>query len=526
MRKQVQMRINTNGRYSKYGMHSSITCRREVHMKEKDSVIDNVKSADSRKTSDKKIISDNKTMSATGKPSAGENRENKMGVMSEGKLLMSMSLPMIISMLFQAMYNVVDSVFVSRFSMDGLTAVSTAFPIQNLMIGVFSGLGVGFNAFISKALGEKKFDRANEVARQGIFLEAIGYVIFLIIGLFFARTFMVSQTGDAQVIQYGTEYLEVCCCCAFGIAFQMTFERLLQSTGRTMYSMITQILGAVINLILDPIMIFGLLGCPRMGVKGAAIATVCGQCIAGTLAMIFNIKKNPDLHITLRKFRPHGEIIGKILGVGVPSVIMVAIGSVMNYFLNLILFSFSKLAVAVFGAYFKVQSMAFMPVFGLNNGMIPIISYNYGAQRPDRMKRTMKLGVMVGCSIMLFCLVIMQAFPGQILKIFDATDDMLSMGIPAVRIMSTAFIFAGFSVTCSGMFQAVGKGVYSMIVSMARQLFVILPVAYFLSKAMNSVNGVWTAFPIAEIFSVIISTFLLLRVYKKIVKPLERGQIE
>lgn len=242
--------------------------------------------------------------------------------------------------------------------------------------------------------------------------------------------------------------------------------------------------------------------------------------------MIFNIKNNPDLHITLRKFRPHGEIIGKILGVGVPSVIMVAIGSVMNYFLNLILFSFSKLAVAVFGAYFKVQSMAFMPVFGLNNGMIPIISYNYGAQRPDRMKRTMKLGVMVGCSIMLFCLVIMQAFPGQILKIFDATDDMLSMGIPAVRIMSTAFIFAGFSVTCSGMFQAVGKGVYSMIVSMARQLFVILPVAYFLSKAMNSVNGVWTAFPIAEIFSVIISTFLLLRVYKKIVKPLERGQIE
>lgn len=501
------MKISANYRYSR-------TCRGEVHMKEKESVVNNVKSPVNRKISNNEM------------PSAGENRENKMGVMSEGKLLMSMSLPMIISMLFQAMYNVVDSVFVSRFSMDGLTAVSTAFPIQNLMIGVFSGLGVGFNAFISKALGEKKFDRANEVARQGIFLEAIGYVIFLIIGLFFAKTFMVSQTDDAQVIQYGTEYLEVCCCCAFGIAFQMTFERLLQSTGRTMYSMITQILGAIINLILDPIMIFGLLGCPRMGVKGAAIATVCGQCIAGTLAMIFNIKKNPDLHITLRKFRPHGEIIGKILGVGVPSVIMVAIGSVMNYFLNLILFSFSKLAVAVFGAYFKVQSMAFMPVFGLNNGMIPIISYNYGAQRPDRMKRTMKLGVMVGCSIMLFCLVIMQLFPGQILKIFDATDDMLSMGIPAVRIMSTAFIFAGFSVTCSGMFQAVGKGVYSMIVSMARQLFVILPVAYFLSKAMNSVNGVWTAFPIAEIFSVIISTFLLLRVYKKIVKPLERGQIE
>ena len=501
-------------------------------MKEKDSVENNEKSPDNRKKSGEKIISDNKTISANGKAFAGESRENKMGVMSEGKLLMSMSLPMIISMLFQAMYNVVDSVFVSRFSMDGLTAVSTAFPIQNLMIGVFSGLGVGFNAFISKALGEKKFDRANEVARQGIFLEAIGYVIFLIIGLFFARTFMESQTGDARVIQYGTEYLKVCCCCAFGIAFQMTFERLLQSTGRTMYSMITQILGAVINLILDPIMIFGLLGCPQMGVKGAAIATVCGQCIAGTLAMIFNIKKNPDLHITLRRFRPHGEIIGKILSVGVPSVIMVAIGSVMNYFLNLILYSFSKLAVAVFGAYFKVQSMAFMPVFGLNNGMIPIISYNYGAQKPDRMKRTMKLGVMVGCSIMVFCLAIMQVFPGQMNELgkngnkpatgnlagYDQTQQ------PEEPMISTAFIFAGFSVTCSGMFQAVGKGVYSMIVSMARQLFVILPVAYFLSKAMNSVNGVWAAFPIAEVFSVIISTIFLLRVYKKIVKPMESVQ--
>lgn len=484
-----------------------------IQKKQKDKETNQIKDLNQRETDSNK------------KELKSDTGENKMGVMSEGKLLISMSLPMIISMLFQAMYNVVDSVFVSRYSMDGLTAVSTAFPIQNLMIGVFSGLGVGFNAFISKALGEKKFDRANEVARQGIFLEAVGYVIFLIIGLFFARTFMVSQTDDVKVIQYGTEYLEVCCCCAFGIAFQMTFERLLQSTGRTMYSMITQILGAVINLVLDPIMIFGLLGCPRMGVKGAAIATVCGQCIAGTLAMIFNIKKNPDIHITLKKFKPHGEIIGKILSVGVPSVIMVAIGSVMNYFLNRILFSFSKLAVAVFGAYFKVQSMAFMPVFGLNNGMIPIISYNYGAMKPDRMKRTMKLGVMVGCSIMLFCLVIMQIFPGQILKIFDATDDMLSMGIPAVRIMSTAFIFAGFSVTCSGMFQAVGKGVYSMIVSMARQLFVILPVAYLLSKAMNSVNGVWAAFPIAEIFSVAISLILLIRVYKKIVKPLENGQM-
>lgn len=466
----------------------------------------------------------NEKMSANGGQS-GEHTENKMGVMPEGKLLLSVSLPMIISMLFQAMYNVVDSVFVSHYNTDGLTAVSTAFPIQNLMIGVFSGLGVGFNAFISKALGEKKFDRANDVARHGIFLESIGFLIFLVIGLFFAEPFMKSQTDNEAIIGYGVDYLRVCCCASFGIAMQMTFERMLQSTGRTMYSMITQITGAIINVILDPIMIFGYFGCPEMGVKGAALATVIGQCIAGVMALMFNLKKNDDLHISFKGFRLHGEIIGKILGVGVPSILMVAIGSVMTYFLNKILFGFSSMAVAVFGVYFKVQSMTFMPVFGLNNGMIPIISYNYGARKPDRMIKTAKLGVMVGCGIMLFCLVLMQMFPAQILMIFDATEDMLAMGVPALRIMSIAFIFAGFSVTCSGMFQAMGKGIYSMIVSLARQLIVLLPVALLLSRLTGSVNGVWAAFPIAEVCSLVVSSVLLARLYNRIVKPLAAEQV-
>jgi putative MATE family efflux protein len=449
-----------------------------------------------------------------------DEKENKMGTMPIGKLLLVMSLPMIISMLVQAMYNVVDSVFVSRFDQDALTAVSTVFPLQNLMIGVASGLGVGLNALISKALGEKKRDRANEIARQGIFLEAIGFIIFLLIGLFGVRAFMLSQTTDEKIIEYGTAYGSVVCACSIGMFVQMTFERLLQSTGKTIYSMITQGVGAIINIILDPILIFGYLGMPRMGAKGAAVATVIGQCIAGVLALYFNVKKNEDVKVSFKNFRPDTHIINKILSIGVPSVIMVAIGSIMTYLLNKILFSFTSIAVAVFGSYFKIQSMAFMPVFGLNNGMVPIVSYNYGARKPDRMIMTIKRGMITACCIMIFCLIIMQCFPEQILRIFDAKDEMMAMGVPAIRILSTAFIFAGYSVVCSGMFQALGKGVYSMIISFARQLVVLIPVAYLMAKITNDVNFVWLAFPIAEIMSVCVSTILLVRTYKTIIKPL------
>ncbi len=450
------------------------------------------------------------------------NAENKMGTMPVGKLLISVALPMIISMLVQALYNVVDSVFVSYFDKDALTAVSTAFPLQNLMIGVATGLGVGFNALISRALGEKKRKDADEVARQGVFLEAIGYILFLIVGIFFIRLFMRSQTDDQKIIEYGVAYGSVICIFSFGMFIQMTYERMLQSTGRTFYTMITQATGAVINIILDPILIFGYLGMPRMGVAGAAVATVIGQCVAAVLAVLFNTKKNDDIKVSFKGFKPIASIIGNILSIAVPSVIMVAIGSVMTYVFNKILFSFTKLAVAVFGCYFKVQSMAFMPVFGLNTGMIPIVAYNYGARKPDRMMKTVKYSAIAAVAIMLFCLVLMQIMPAEILKLFDADDSMLSLGVPALRIMSTSFVFAGFSIVCSGLFQALGKGVYSMILSIARQLVVLIPAAYLLAKLTKNVNYVWLSFPIAEMASLVVSVTLLLIVNRKIIRPMKQ----
>lgn len=466
-----------------------------------------------------KILKDMETENET-------TQENKMGIMPIGKLLVSMSLPMVVSMLVQAMYNIVDSFFVSHYDADALTAVSTVFPIQNLMIGVTSGLGVGFNALISKALGEKNQNRANEVARQGIFLEFIGYIVFLLVGIFGARLFMTSQTTDTNIITYGVEYTSLICICAFGTFAQMTFERLLQSTGRTFFTMITQATGAVINIILDPILIFGYFGMPKMGVSGAALATVIGQCVAAIIAFIFNLKKNKDLQLSFRRFKPDKAIILRILGIGVPSVIMVAVGSVMTYCFNKILFAFTTVAVGVFGIYFKVQSFAYMPVFGMDNGMIPIVAYNYGARKPDRMLKAVKYTMLVAVGMMLFCLAIMQSIPKTILKVFDANQEMLDIGIPAFRVLSIAFIFAGFSIIFSGLFQALGKGVYSMLVSFARQLIVLLPVAYLLAKITENVRYVWFAFPIAEAAAVILSFVLFHIVDRTIIKPLKKESDE
>lgn len=449
--------------------------------------------------------------------------ENKMGTMPMGKLLISVSLPMVISMLVQALYNVVDSVFVSHFDQDALTAVSTIFPLQNLMIGVTSGLGVGFNALISKSLGEKNQKKANDAARQGIFLELIGFAIFLLIGLFEIDAFMKSQTDVAKIIDYGVDYGRICCICSFGIFAQMTFERMLQSTGRTLYTMKTQALGAVINIILDPIMIFGYFGLPAMGAAGAAIATVIGQCIAASLAIYYNLKKNPDIQLSFKSFRPEGDVIGRILSIAVPSIAMVAVGSVMTYGFNRILFTFTPIAVSVFGIFYKVQSMAFMPVFGLNNGMIPIVSYNYGAKQPDRMLKAVKYTMMAAICFMLLCLTAMQVIPGLILKVFDAQEDMMAIGIPALRTMSISFLFAGICIVCSGMFQALGKGVYSLIVSLARQLIVLLPVAYAFAKLTHNLKLVWLSFPIAEVVSVILSVFMALQTKKKIIDPLKNS---
>lgn len=449
--------------------------------------------------------------------------ENKMGTMPMGKLLISVSLPMVISMLVQAMYNVVDSVFVSHYDPNALTAVSTIFPIQNLMIGVTSGLGVGFNALISKSLGEKNQKKANEAARQGIFLEIIGFVIFFFVGLFCMDAFMKSQTDVSSIIKYGVEYGRICCIFSFGVFAQMTFERMLQSTGRTLYTMKTQALGAIINIILDPILIFGYLGMPEMGAAGAAAATVIGQCIAAVFAIYYNIRKNPDIQLSFRGFKPEGGIIGKILAIAIPSIAMVAVGSVMTYGFNKILFTFTPVAVSVFGIYYKVQSMAFMPVFGLNNGMIPIVSYNYGARKPDRMTCAVKYTMIAAVALMIACLAAMQLIPEAILKIFDAKEDMMAIGVPALRTMSISFLFAGICIVCSGMFQALGKGVYSLIVSLARQLIVLLPVAYALAKITQNLELVWWSFPIAEIMSVFVSLIMALQIRKKIIEPLKQS---
>ena len=446
-------------------------------------------------------------------------QENKMGTMPVRKLLITMSLPMIISMLVQAMYNVVDSIFVSRLGENALAAVSLAFPVQNLMIAVASGTGVGINALLSRSLGEKNFDNANKAAVNGLFLALLSSLAFAVFGIFFSEFYFSAQIADPQIIQYGRDYLFVCCTFSVGLFFAITSERLLQSTGRTIYNMITQGLGAIINIIMDPILIFGLFGFPRMEVAGAAVATVAGQIIGMLLSLFFNFTKNKDIHIQLRGFRPHGETITNIYRVGLPSIIMMSIGSVMTYGINKIMLMFSATAVSVFGIYFKLQSFIFMPVFGLNNGMVPIIAYNYGARRPSRILQTVRFGALLAEIIMFIGTVIFQTCPAFLLALFDASDDMLALGIPALRIISINFLFAGLGISFGSVFQAMGNGMYSLIVSACRQLVVLLPVAYLLAVTMG-VHFVWWAFPASELASIVLSVVLFLRIYRKKIQPL------
>ena len=441
-------------------------------------------------------------------------KENKMGTMPVNKLLINMALPMMISMLVQALYNIVDSIFVARISEEALTAVSMAFPMQNLMIGVAGGVGVGTNALLSRALGEGRHEEADKMAVQGIFITACSYIIFLAIGLFFAREFFVIQGANEVIADYGYDYLSVILIVSFGCLFQMIFERLLQATGRTFYSMITQGTGAIINIILDPILIFGLLGAPKLGIVGAAAATVAGQIVAAVMAVIFNIKVNKEIHITFKGFRPSGKRIGNILFIGIPSVIMMAIGSVMTFCMNKILVVFTSTAVAVFGVYFKLQSFAFMPIFGMNSGMVPIIAFNYGAKSEDRVIQTLKLAVMYAEIIMILFMIAVQIFPVPMLSIFSASSDMIRMGVPALRTISISFIFAGICIICSSFFQALGSSIYSMLVSFVRQIIFLVPCAYIFSKTGN-VNLVWWAWPIAELASVALSAFFFIRVRKK-----------
>ncbi len=444
-----------------------------------------------------------------------------MGVLPVGRLLLSMSIPMMASMLVQALYNVVDSIFVAQINENALTAVSLAFPVQNLMIAFASGTAIGVNALLSKSLGEKNFKRANQAANNGIFLFILTYIAFAIFGLVGSRAFFQSQTDIAEIVAFRTDYLFVCTTFSFALFGQIILERLLQSTGKTFYAMITQTVGAVVNIILDPIMIFGLLGVPAMGVKGAAIATVIGQICGMSLALWFNLRKNHEIRIAIREFKPNPEIVKRIYSVGVPSVLMISIGSIMSYFLNRILLSFTETATAVFGVYFRLQSFVFMPVFGLNQGVIPIVAYNFGARKKERILKAIRLSITCAVCIMLTGLVLLQLFPYEMLMLFNATENMLAIGIPALRTISLSFVFAGFCVVASGVFQALGNGILSLAVSVIRQLVVLLPAAYLLSLS-GTVTAVWWAFPIAEIASVIFSALFLKRVYSRQISKLDQ----
>ena len=445
---------------------------------------------------------------------------NKMGTMPIPKLLISMSLPMMISMLVQALYNIVDSMFVAQLNEDALTAVSLAFPIQTLMIAIASGTGVGINALLSRNLGEKNYEAADSAAKNGLFLGIASCIIFAVIGGLGSHFFFAAQTDNQTIVTYGTQYLTIITVCSAGIFLQITLERLMQSTGKTIYNMITQGTGAIINIILDPILIFGLFGLPKLEVAGAALATIIGQVIAVLMSFYFNLTRNKEINISLRGFRPHMRTIAVIYEVGIPSIIMQAIGSVMTFGMNKILLIFSSTAAAVFGVYFKLQSFIFMPVFGLNNGMIPIIAFNYGARNKDRIIQTIKLSVAIAVSIMMFGLAIFQTLPGFLLKnLFDASENMLKIGVPALRIISLSFLFAGYCIIVGSVFQALGNAVYSLIVSAARQLFVILPVAYAFARIFG-LSMVWWSIPIAEIASVVMSTVLLRRIYQTKIKQL------
>ena len=450
---------------------------------------------------------------------AGVQTENKMGFMPLGKLLVQMSLPMMISMFVQSLYNIVDSIFVAQISENALTAVSLAFPIQNLMFSVVIGTGVGINSLLSRRLGEKNFEEVDKVANNGLFLTICGAIVFMIVGFLVPRLYFESQTDNQEIIEYGVTYMRICLVACAGVFGGITFERLLMSTGKTGLSMVSQLTGTVFNLVFDPLLIFGLAGFPKMGIAGAAVATVLGQFAAMFVSFTLNIKKNKEIHLSFKGLKPEGKIIGNIYAVGVPSIIVCSIGSILVYFLNIILGAFSTTAIAVYGVYFKLQSFVFMPVFGLNNGSVPIVAYNFGARNRHRVVKTIILSAVGACMIMLVGVLVFELFPVPLLRLFNASDEMLSIGVKALRIIAIHFPLAAISIILGSVFQALGKGVQSMVISFVRQLIFLLPAAWLLSLTGN-INNIWWAFPIAEVLSLIICIILFADVYKKEIKNL------
>ena len=449
-------------------------------------------------------------------------KDNKMGTQPVGKLLFTMALPMIISMLVQALYNIVDSIYVAGISENAVTALGLAFPIQNLLIGFSTGIGVGMNALLSKSLGEKDQHRANLAAGNGILLTVIAMGLFVLFGIFGSEAYFAVQCDDADIMQKGADYTAICCIFSLGLFVEILGEKLLQASGRTIYTLFIQGTGAVINIILDPFLIFGFGGWSGMGIAGAAVATGIGQWVAAVMAVVFNIKCNPDVQFSAKYLKPSADVIKPILTVGIPSIVMMAIGSVMNFGMNQIFLGFEntgKTAAGVFGVYFKLQSFFFMPVFGLNNATIPIVAYNYGARNPKRITATLKRAVLSVMCIMLLGLLVFQTLPELLLAPFQPSDDFLRMGISALRIISSIFPLAAIGIALGASFQALGNGIYSTITSLCRQLIVLLPSAFLLSLS-GDVNLVWWAFPIAEVFSLLVTLFFFVRIYRKKVKPM------
>lgn len=452
-------------------------------------------------------------------------QENKMGVMPVGKLLVNMALPMIISMLVQAFYNIVDSVYVSQVSESAVTALSLAFPVQNMQIGFAVGVGVGVNALLSQSLGRKDQESVNWAAGQGVFLALVATGLFMLFGFFGVRPYYTMQSTVAETVEGGIAYTSICCIFTVGVFIQVLCERLLQATGRAMQTMILQGTGAIINIILDPVFIHGWWGMPRMGVAGAAVATVIGQCTGAVLGIYLNLRHNPEVQLRVKFMKPNWKVIAPILEVGIPSVVMNGIGSVMNFGMNQILQGFNEVATGVFGIYYKLQSLFFMPLFGINNATISILAYNYGARKPKRIVHTLKLATAVAVCIMLVGLAVFQLFPQALLGIFNPTEEFLAIGVKALRILCLPFPVAAICISLGASFQALGKGSYSTVVSLCRQLIVLLPVAYLLSLT-GSVDNVWWSFPIAEVMSALVTGLLFAKLYRQKVKPLFADKAE
>lgn len=452
-------------------------------------------------------------------------QENKMGVMPVGKLLVNMALPMIISMLVQAFYNIVDSVYVSQVSESAVTALSLAFPVQNMQIGFAVGVGVGVNALLSQSLGRKDQESVNWAAGQGVFLALVATGLFMLFGFFGVRPYYTMQSTVAETVEGGIAYTSICCIFTVGVFIQVLCERLLQATGRAMQTMILQGTGAIINIILDPVFIHGWWGMPKMGVAGAAVATVIGQCTGAVLGIYLNLRHNPEVQLHVKFMKPNWKVIAPILEVGIPSVVMNGIGSVMNFGMNQILQGFNEVATGVFGIYYKLQSLFFMPLFGINNATISILAYNYGARKPKRIVHTLKLASAVAVCIMLVGLAVFLLFPQALLGIFNPTEEFLAIGVKALRILCLPFPVAAICISLGASFQALGKGSYSTIVSLCRQLIVLLPAAYLLSLT-GSVDNVWWSFPIAEVMSALVTGLLFAKLYRQKVKPLFTDEAE